>query len=110
VLAALASAAFLLRYIGISLVVVGGIALLVALRPPRLARSCRGVRAAVRARARGVHPPNHAADGTLLGNRLLSHDTLRAVGSHVLDDRWLGGAGDERIIRVGLVGLAAVAR
>lgn len=111
-LAALASVAFLLRYIGISLVAVGGLALLVALRP-----ITRGSLERVAAFGLLCVPVplicmlrNRAADGTILGNRLPSHDSLREVTSRTLST--IGGwvlPGVEASTRVlGVVGLLAV--
>jgi hypothetical protein len=73
--------AFLLRYVGVALVGVGGLVLLASLRPldrRALARiAAFGAAGAVAPIA--VMLRNHAADGTLLGNRLSSHDSIGQV-------------------------------
>ena len=85
-LAALASLAFLVRYIGIALVVLAGLALLARLRPLDratlvrivvLGLACVPVPVAVMLR-------NHAADGTYLGQRIPSPDSVLDSGHRIL--------------------------
>jgi len=80
-LAAFCSAAFLLRYVGVSLVVVAAVVLLFSLRPldrPTLGRVAGfGVLSSIVPLA--VMVRNHDADGTILGNRLPSHDSIGEV-------------------------------
>lgn len=78
VLASLASLAFLVRYIGVALVVLAGLAVLVALRPLDRRLIARlvafgGLSALVPV---AVMLRNHAADGTYLGNRIPSSDSV----------------------------------
>lgn len=80
-LCALCWAAFLLRYIGIALVAVSGVALLAILRPisVRSVRRVAGFGLAAMLVPVAAMLRNHAADGTVLGNRLESHDSIREV-------------------------------
>lgn len=113
VLAALASLAFLIRYIGVALVVLGGLALLVRLRPldrrnlGRIATFgllCSMVLIATMLR-------NHAADGTYLGQRIPSPDSVADSAHRVLVTvgGWaypLDGPSDSTLAWLGLIVLA----
>lgn len=80
-LCALCWAAFLLRYIGMALIAVSGLTLLAVDRPITMRSFSRvaGFGAAAMAVPLGVMLRNRAADGTILGNRLESHDSIREV-------------------------------
>lgn len=114
-LAVLCWAAFFLRYAGLSLVVAGVATLALALRPRdrrRLSMLATFAALAVAAPAAWMLR-NHAADGTWLGPREASTDTVGEVVRNVAGatGRWLLPAGTvdhPLLVAVGAVALAAV--
>ena len=112
-LAVLCWLGFLLRYVGVSLIIVGAVTLLLALRP--LDR--RAVGRIVAFGALAVSVPivwmlrNHAADGTYLGPRSPSPDSLWDVAERTaaVIGQWIVPWPDMSTGALALVGLAAVA-
>lgn len=114
-LAGLCWAAFLVRYVGLSLVPVTGIVLLATVRPLDRRHLARLVLLGASAAALplGWMLRNHAADGTYLGIRLPSHDSLRevAVRTAATFGSWIvpvDGASTRALALVGGVGTLAL--
>lgn len=115
-LAVLCWAAFFFRYAGLSLVVAGVVALAVALRPwdrQRLSRLAAFAALALAAPAAWMLR-NHEADGTWLGPREASTDTVDEVARNVAGatGRWFlptGTVDHPLLVAVGAIAIAAVA-